>query len=591
MSFDRLLRRDGLGFAYFVVIGPDPAIGQFAMRVTGRVAVNIKGSCVRKHKPICTFNIIKDNLERCELVHMPSCPHRAFAWCSTSNSSATLRYERNPNVLMLFTFADVGEIPSFLDVCCGVLLLEEDDPFSLDYPPFDPYYLDSLMVLRSGGEGGFAGRIQSDLQELFLEFNDIAAACEMIVAGNGTSQDIIDVVEPLYGNWINVSDAAYNLVARTNNIKPPDPLSKQLVELGCHSIDSVNRARSAGIFRDWREQEDIEVFEPWEVVPMGHMTAVLRVDELYYGHVVMLFNETPYTEGVGDFFQAVVGYIKALVDKKSKRVSDGFTPCQHFLEALIAGDKAVTSSYIENQAQILGMPKEGYFRLAAINYSAGNCGDQPLHLINVINRTFLNARSMLHERSIIVLYYGDGFDAKTEKAAFDRLEKFCAQYGCTAFVSGFCKTIAKVRMLFEQVGVAKRYQSSVEASFVSFLPRSRIFRFEDAFPFYCSDYGKKDDALLEFSINNTALDLISEGEHDRDVSDVRLLYCYLMAERRATPVAEMLHMHRNNVIYRANVIEQRYNLDLDRCEVRSALLSCFRVKVMHSARFRKMIEG
>lgn len=553
--------------------------------------MNIKGSCVRKHKPICTFNVIRENLVNCELVHMPACPHRAFAWCCVESSMAVSSREKDPNVLLLFTLSDVGKLSSYLDVCGGILLLEEDDPFSLDFPPFDPYYLDSLMVVRSKGEDGFGGRVQSDLQVLFLGFNDIASACETIVADGGTSQDILDIVEPLYANWINVSDAAYNLVARTNNVEPPDPLSKELVKLGCHSIDSINRAQKTGIFRNWREQHDIEVFEPFEVVPMGHMTAILRGEgDVYYGHVVMVFNETPCSEGVEDVFRVVVGYIKAILDKKSRRVFDGFSPCQHFLEALITDSKVITGSYIESQTQILGVPNKGYFRLAAINYSNGSYGNQPLHLLSVINSTFPNALAFLYERSIVVLCCYSAFDPDVDKEASNYLEKFCAQYGCMAFASGFGRSIENIDRLYEQANIAKRYQSCIEASSVGLHPKSKIFRFEEIFPFYCSDFGKRDDAFLEFCANNTVLDLISENEHDRDVCDVKLLYCYLVAERRATPVADILHMHRNNVIYRANTIERKYNIDLNRHETRSALLACFRMKIMHSAKFRRLLE-
>ena len=553
--------------------------------------MNIKGTCVRKYKPICTFNVIKDNLCNCELVHMPKYAHRPFAWCCVESSTAISLKQKDPNVLILFTLSDAERSPTYLDVCGGVLLLEEDDPFSLDSPPFDAYYLDSMMILRSKGEENFSGRMQSDLQALFLEFNDIAAACEMIIANEGTSQDILDVVEPLYGNWINVSDAAYNLVSRTSNIEPPDPLSEQLVKLGCHSIDSVNRARNIGIFRDWKEQRDIEVFEPWEIVPMGHMTAILRGEgNVYYGHVVMVFNETPYSEGLEDVFRVVVRYIKAILERKNKRVSYGLPPCQRFLEALIAGGKAITSSYVESQTQLLGVPRIGYFRLAAINYSNGDYGNQPLYLLSVISSTFSNALAFLHERSIVVLCYNGAFDPKLDKTASDCLEKFCVQYGCTAFVSGFSRNIENVDKLFEQTKIAKRYQSSVEALSIGLSPRTKLFRFEETLSFYCSGFGKKDDAFLEFYANNTVLDLISEKEHDRDVCDVKLLYYYLIAERRATPAAEILHMHRNNVIYRANTIERRYNIDLNRYECRSALLACFRMKIIHSAKFRRMLE-
>lgn len=80
-------------------------------------------------------------------------------------------------------------------------------------------------------------------------------------------------------------------------------------------------------------------------------------------------------------------------------------------------------------------------------------------------------------------------------------------------------------------------------------------------------------------------------ETHHDVCDLKLLYCYLFNERKATPTATQLHMHRNNVLYRIRSIEKRYGLDLDQFEARQRLLNCYRIKIMTSWQFRDMLSS
>ena len=56
------------------------------------------------------------------------------------------------------------------------------------------------------------------------------------------------------------------------------------------------------------------------------------------------------------------------------------------------------------------------------------------------------------------------------------------------------------------------------------------------------------------------------------------LYEYLLCERRATVVAEKLHMHRNNVKYRIDRIESRYGIDTNDPVLRFDFLLAYRIR-------------
>ena len=68
--------------------------------------------------------------------------------------------------------------------------------------------------------------------------------------------------------------------------------------------------------------------------------------------------------------------------------------------------------------------------------------------------------------------------------------------------------------------------------------------------------------------------ILKDSRSGSAVDNVRLLYTYLACQCNATSAARLLHMHRNNVIYRIARLQERYALDLDDCIQRTLLLMC-----------------
>ena len=58
---------------------------------------------------------------------------------------------------------------------------------------------------------------------------------------------------------------------------------------------------------------------------------------------------------------------------------------------------------------------------------------------------------------------------------------------------------------------------------------------------------------------------------------LKILYEYLSCDRKLTDVANKLGMHRNNVIYHINHIEEDYHLNLDDPDMRLRFLMSFEI--------------
>lgn len=146
-------------------------------------------------------------------------------------------------------------------------------------------------------------------------------------------------------------------------------------------------------------------------------------------------------------------------------------------------------------------------------------------------------------------------------------------------------------MAYEQATATREYRNAIDNSMAinGVSERIPIYRFTDVFVFLLGDSRKTAQHLIEFTAENSHLDIIERLQLDNKVCDLKVLYQYLVNERKSTPTAEQLHMHRNNVLHRVQSIEKRYYLDLDNHFTRQYLLACFRLKINRSAKFRKLL--
>jgi DNA-binding PucR family transcriptional regulator len=83
--------------------------------------------------------------------------------------------------------------------------------------------------------------------------------------------------------------------------------------------------------------------------------------------------------------------------------------------------------------------------------------------------------------------------------------------------------------------------------------------------------------VIKYSAAYRALDKLSENDSKRGTNNFELLYAYLINERKASETAQIMHMHRNNVIYRIGKICEMTGLDLSDPDVRLRLMLCYEI--------------
>lgn len=99
--------------------------------------------------------------------------------------------------------------------------------------------------------------------------------------------------------------------------------------------------------------------------------------------------------------------------------------------------------------------------------------------------------------------------------------------------------------------------------------------------FFCGDrsirdlfFGKSKEEILFNYCEPAIYDLLNRKTKKSRLS-LEILYAYLRNDRKMTDAANLLHMHRNNVIYHIRQLSETYDLNFDDPDVRERLLLSF----------------
>ena len=253
-----------------------------------------------------------------------------------------------------------------------------------------------------------------------------------------------------------------------------------------------------------------------------------------------------------------------------------------------------SQDYVENQKATIGIEEMGAFCVAVIDSSEGAYSEQPMFLLSQARESLINALVMSYDNALFALFYAPTLQSEIILTMAKRLEQFCERFDCLAFESTIFSAIENLSLAYQQARATKHYRYAIENGLVDSTAdapegRSRVFFFADAFCCLVYDLENITDPLITYSLHNSQLDIIEQLQGENEVSDLKVLYYFLYNERKATPTAKQLGMHRNNVLYRISAIEKRYHFDLDDFSTRQYLLACYRMKINSSPQFRKQL--
>ncbi|MGM9606283.1 MAG: PucR family transcriptional regulator [Oscillospiraceae bacterium] len=406
-------------------------------------------------------------------------------------------------------------------------------------------------------------------------------------------QSLLDLSEPMLGNPVYILDASYKLLAFTQNTLDDDEIDVHLRKAGYHSEEALIALRNCQHFKASSGETGTQVNPPGN--PNKYATVSKRIWDrgMPVLHVIMVCSNTETPDA------NLLALFEIMVQNCALRFQhqQTFTPrTGHLYDSLfndILFGKLDDPHIITERAKISGLPLEGTFRCYKIMlrdarfYSIAHVLDEFLAL-------FPSARAISHGYEIIVL---DQQITPAEDRCDASLLPFLEKYNAVCGISEPFHFLLDFFFAYTQAGRAIEigqplseyepvWKAAAEGQDTAGLAqRLLVFYYDDVFVYYALSQ-RPLDSFDPFR-NTPYLDLVRDliqNDLEKGTNNAQVLYTYLTSERRATKTGQLLHMHRNNVLYRIPRIEEQIGLDLDDYWVRTKLLLAFHLIELEEAR-------
>jgi len=431
-----------------------------------------------------------------------------------------------------------------------------------------------------------------------LILNEIAAIFERIarweaqmsesIIQNKGIQDLLTLSEPIIGYHIAVSDPSLKLLAYTKGIPPYDKTSQRLIDYGYHPEANIADFRKMRFFEKW-SKETYFCFRERQEDDRKYMTVLksFKANGTYSVLVVMTCPHTPCSKGMLDLFEKLIDRISYYVDRDyPPNSSNNYAYESLFLDLL---EKRLSNKdSIAERCNFLGIPYSGSY--STLKFSFEDSPNTPIRRVldDILSELPL-AKGIILQGNILVLNTFSNLNESNRKqsliALTEKLAPIMRQYGAYCGISPPFFEMCDMPVAYTQSTLALHYGRQLKTRHCPFkdlvstmtLEHVGFFKYDDYFLYHMMDLCQREDAMVLPGVSCIyTLNRLYRYDKEHGTDLVRLLYTYLLCERKATLVAEMLHMHRNNVLYHIARIEEMLCITLDDPDMRFKLMLAYK---------------
>lgn len=424
--------------------------------------------------------------------------------------------------------------------------------------------LSGLIVINENIE---LEQLFSEIQDTFVLLNDWYQNMQDAIINQKSMQDIISMSESVIGNFISVSDSALSLQAYTKNIPTDDPTSVFLIEHGYHSEDTIKKFKKYKRYETWMNTDGLIINTEGLISKYTVISKVFAFNETYFTHVVMTTTHRKMTPGLLDLFNHMLCVLSHYIRRNWEEKKD-FNHVYSSLVVDLMQGSIIDKETVNERAGIVGIRPEDKYVVMLL--TGGNRGNSifPGLMAQDITRIFSRIRPVYYNcRLILFLHHSDLANYMIEQDIEIRLNDYFQDNNVYCGISEIFDDLLELPEAYRQAELALRdndsnYQQS-DVIWEAAPKRSNIALFNAYFASCLLDKSEKNINIWRNSKYGKMLLEMYRTDVEKNTNNLEVLFTYLTNERRATETANVLHMHRNNVVYRINRIEEMLNVKLD----------------------------
>ncbi|HAM16457.1 MAG TPA: hypothetical protein DCP91_11515 [Eggerthellaceae bacterium] len=422
-------------------------------------------------------------------------------------------------------------------------------------------------------------------------FDEWQRAMDRICYSGGTLQELLDAAEPFLKNNVVVLDPALKLLAYTRSVPCDDPITVELIQHGYHTEDNIRKFKLHKRFKPWAEAEGFVVNDSRSICKYVTVVKSFKTRSAFSIISVMMCNVCDPEPALLDAYDLFAQRVEWFAVRDYPDDKPSGNAVDTFLKDLVSGEIA-DDAVLAERCRYVGIPHEA--RFCMFYTTTGENSVPQSRLLADVSLAMAPAKTFMVDDAVVVLC----FNCIDEKCVLHCMGKRCPHKRRTVsrrmndLLQRFelaCGRSSKFTALSQapnaykqakaayQIGKARHADGHVNSTGE---PNSwsRIYSFDRyAVDFLVERAGQEGMELLAGTYAGTLLSVLARQDAENHTDNYKFLQAYLLHERRASVVAEQLHMHRNNVSYRIGRIEDMLGIDTDDPELRQDLMLAFRL--------------
>ena len=422
--------------------------------------------------------------------------------------------------------------------------------------------LKGMIVINENVE---VENLLSIVSDIFLTIGEWQRQMQDALIHDRGLQQLLDLSVPILENTINISDSAFMLLARTDSIETDDPLSVELKKFGYHPETTLQKFREQHRFADWDQVKDFIINDSLAFSPYVLVNKVFRFRNTYFIHVVMTCDHHPLSDGLLELFGLLTDILAIYAERNWKDKNALSHNYDSFMMDLITGT-LTSPADIEDRAKYLGVRTGDRMVLMKLTVAPGS--EAALGRIGrELSELLPSVQVILYDRALLALIHlrpaGNSLGVSDEE-----LQAFLTQHQASAAVSNIFTGLENIPAAFRQASLALKYDISLRGREIidSLLPVTTDVKpipFQKRVLHSLLGESPRGEEIWHYSRYYQVLRDLYLSDQQHGTNNLQLLRVYLYTERKATDTGQLLHMHRNNVIYHMGRIESSMGLDLN----------------------------
>ena len=427
----------------------------------------------------------------------------------------------------------------------------------------DKSELSGITIVRGGFEVTW---LFNRVSRLFSYLAKWIVDMERNVSRRAGLQSLMQLAEPVFGNFITVQDSTFRLVARTTGVEPPSPVMSRLVQLGYHPPESMELFRQHRRIEQFTTITDVIISRDRVTSEFDIVKKAFHLGGALHMLVVMDCCWKPANSAVVELFGILLEYIEFYTGLDATQ-----TGSIGGVEALVLDilDKnAGSEDKARSRAKQFGYPFDGVFRLFVFSFEDDS--NVPLaHHVQLLTRACGDVVAFSRERYILLL------ENRRTVGVADIRETAENEIGHTGFKCGISNDfhcLWDIPPAYRQALVALSVSSALKPSAPGG-QKTRFHLFSDILVHHIvsAGYNAAPEAFKN-SFIFTSIVKLREYDARHHTGTMGILRLFLENELNAKATAVALGLHRNTVQYHIGKICDHLGISLDDPDTRLQLL-------------------